>query len=250
MRHLLLAFLLLFSAGHALAAADYEREQKWAGEIKDAIVVGDPVYLEQKNGHKFLTIYTEAPEAKNAVVLVHGMGVHPDWGLIGQLRQQLVQQGYTTLSVQMPVLAADAKPEAYAAVLPEADERLQAALDFLKAKGYARPAVVSHSMGTRMTDHFLAVHPDASVQAWVAIGNSLAFQGAGKVHFPILDLYGQNDLPAVLQTAKARAAAIRHHAGSRQVAVPRADHFFTGQDAVLLRTVTEFLDKYGRASKR
>ena len=42
--------------------------------------------------------------------LVHGLGIHPDWGLIGALRSDLPDAGYTTLSVQMPVLAADGSP--------------------------------------------------------------------------------------------------------------------------------------------
>jgi hypothetical protein len=48
--------------------------------------VGDPVYLEGSAGRKFLNIYTEAPNAKAGLVIVHGIGVHPDWGLIGMLR--------------------------------------------------------------------------------------------------------------------------------------------------------------------
>jgi DNA-binding CsgD family transcriptional regulator len=39
------------------------------------------------------------------VIVVHGLGVHPDRGLINPLRSQLAEQGYATLPVQMPVLA-------------------------------------------------------------------------------------------------------------------------------------------------
>ena len=68
--------------------ADYAREKKWADEVTPAIVAGDSVYLEARN-HKFLTLFTEAPNAKAALVIVHGLGVHPDWNLIGVLRTQL-----------------------------------------------------------------------------------------------------------------------------------------------------------------
>ncbi len=47
--------------------------------------------------------------AAGGVVVVHGLGVHPDWGLIGGLRTGLADAGYVTLSVQMPVLAATAR---------------------------------------------------------------------------------------------------------------------------------------------
>ena len=111
------------------------RAKKWAGEITPGIVVGDPVYLEQKNRHKFLGIYTEVNKAKMGLVVVHGIGIHPDWGIIGTLRQRLPDHGYTTLSIQMPILAVDAKPEDVAH-FPEAVERLQLAVAYLKSKGY------------------------------------------------------------------------------------------------------------------
>jgi hypothetical protein len=48
-------------------------------------MIGDPVWLELSSGHKFLTLYTEAESnAKAGVIVIHGMGVHPDWGLIGR----------------------------------------------------------------------------------------------------------------------------------------------------------------------
>lgn len=35
------------------------------------------MYLEQKNRHKFLGIYTDAANAKMGLLVVHGMGIHP-----------------------------------------------------------------------------------------------------------------------------------------------------------------------------
>jgi hypothetical protein len=64
--------------------------------LPPGIVVGDPVYLEGRAGHKFLTIYTEAPNAQAGLVIVHGIGVHPDHGLISTLRIALADHGYTT----------------------------------------------------------------------------------------------------------------------------------------------------------
>ena len=114
------------------AAPDHAREKRWADEITPAILVGDAVHIAQKSGHKFLSIYTPNARARAGVIVVHGMGVHPDWNLINVLRSELAEQGYATLSVQMPVLAADAKGELYPALFPDAAERLQAAADFLR----------------------------------------------------------------------------------------------------------------------
>lgn len=245
MRAWLIALLLVVSAP-AFAAADYEREKRWDDEITPGIVVGDPIYLEQKNKHKFLGIYTESPQAKMGVVVVHGSGIHPDWGMIGKLRQRLPDLGYTTLSVQMPVLAADAKPEAYAAHFPEAVERLQLAVAYLKRKHYKKIALVSHSMGSRMSHAFMARNPP-DVDAWVAIGMPAAF-GTGdaiiydRIKAPVLDLYGAHDLPQVLAGAATRKASLQGRPNSKQVMIPDTDHFFADREDAMIQAVKDFLD--------
>lgn len=244
--------LTLGLAGLALAwampasASDYVREKKWADEVTPAVLTGDPVWLELSSGHKFLTLYTEAEaakaKAKVGLILIHGMGVHPDWGLIGPLRQQLPEHGYATLSIQMPVLKADAKGDDYPATFDEAAERIKTAVAFMTAKGYRKVALVSHSMGSRMAARYLERNPESGVSAWVAIGASAALDYS-KLKIPVLDLYGENDLPQVLTTAKARAKGLQGHAGSAQRIVPKADHFFEGKDKPLLEAVQAFLDK-------
>lgn len=240
MRYLLLLVLLLTTT--LAQAADYVREQKWADEVTPGIVVGDPVFLEQANAHKFLTLFTETKNAKAALIIVHGLGIHPDWGLIGVLRSQLADHGYTTLSVQMPVLANEAAAEDYDATLPEAAERLQQAVDFLRAKGYKKIAIVSHSMGSRMTHFYLSGHPKAPIAAWVAIGMGSAASYAA-MKMPVLDLYGENDLPPVLNGARQRGQSLVGKAKSQQIVVPHVDHFFNDHDADLVRNVQGYLDK-------
>src|SRR5262245_29765789 len=134
----------------ALMQADYAREQRWANEVTPAIVVGDAVWLELNSGRKFLAIWAPNAKAPAGVILVHGRGAHPDARLISPLRIQLPERGYATLSVQMPVLGAEASSEEYPPLFPEAAERLRAAVAFLRAKGLKKIAVVSHSMGSRM----------------------------------------------------------------------------------------------------
>jgi pimeloyl-ACP methyl ester carboxylesterase len=204
------------------------------------IVVGDPVYLELKQGHKFLTLLTPAKDAKKALVIVHGLGIHPDWGLIGTLRSQLADQGYTTLSIQMPVLANEASGEQYLSTFPEAAERIGVAVDFLHAKGYQKIAIVSHSLGSRMSKGYV-LQNQPKLFAWASLGI-----GAGEtydgVKIPVLDLYGEHDLPAVLKGAAARAASLKGNAGAKQVKVPKADHFYSNHEAGMVKAVKDFLD--------
>jgi pimeloyl-ACP methyl ester carboxylesterase len=239
MRYVLTLLLVLFTAPSF--GADYEREKKWADEILPAVLVGDPVYLEQANHHKFLALFAPVADAKGAVVLVHGMGVHPDWGLIGMLRSQLADHGYATLSVQMPVLKVDATDEDYPPTFPEAADRISLAIDFLRKKGYRKIALVTHSLGSGMAAHYLNSAPKNAVDVWVAMGTPLVWE-AEKVTLPILDLYGENDFPHVLAAAKDKALLLKNPR-SKQIAVPDADHFFAGKDDALLEHVKSYLDE-------
>lgn len=241
MTRFLLSWLLFLSVlDPVFAAPDYAREKRWADEVTPAILIGDTVSLAQKNGHEFLAIYTGAAAAKAAVVVVHGIGVHPDWGLVGVLRQRLPDLGYATLSIQMPVLAADAPGAAYADTFPEAVERLQLAVAHLKSRGHHRIAVVSHSLGSQMSRTYMAGNPP-EIQAWAAMGMSGA-GGYRGIKVPVLDLLGANDLPAVVAGAAGRKTSLADNPRSRQVVVPAADHFFAGREADMVRTVREFLD--------
>ncbi len=238
-----LAFLWLAGASALAAEADYAREQRWAQEITPAILVGEPLYLELASGRKFLAIYAGVPKPRAAVIVVHGLGLHPDWGLVNALRSQLPDAGYATLSVQMPVLAADVPPADYAATFPEAAERLRAGVAFLQARGHDAIAIVAHSLGARMSNQFLTGTPRPKVLAWVSIGLSGEFSAPQQLGIPTLDLYGERDLPAVLAGAARRAKALSRLSGSAQVQVSGADHFFTDHQAQMMQWVRRFLDR-------
>lgn len=235
-RSILCLFLALASV--CVPASDYVREKKWADEVLPNVVVGDPVYLSQANGHKALGIFSVAPNANVGVVVAHGIGVHPDHGIIGVLRQRLVDFGFTTLSVQMPILAVDADPSAYVATFPEAAERLRLAVAFLKGKRIGRIVLVTHSLNSRMAYAYMKTNP-AEVKAWASLGmSSPGYEG---VRAPVLDLYGGRDLPQVVAGARSRLGSMDGAPHSRQVVVPSADHFFADREEEMLIVLREFL---------
>ncbi len=241
----LLALFSLTTLAQA-AQADYAREQRWAAEITPAILVGDPVQLALPEGRKFLGIYAPNSKARAGVVLVHGLGLHPDWGLINPLRSQLSEQGYATLSVQMPVLAAEVRGDRYPPLFPEAAARIAVAVKFLQDKGYKKIAIVAHSFGSRMTNVLLN-QPDApAIAAWVSIGIIGEYTQPETLKAPVLDLYGEKDFPEVLELTARRAAVIRNIRGSAQIRIADADHFFNGMDQELVRSVKQFLDRATR----
>ncbi len=236
-----MAALFSLAAMAASTAPDYAREKKWADEVVPGLVVGDPVYLQTPRGHhKFLTLFTPVAGTDRAVIVVHGMGIHPDWGMVGTLRTELADLGLATLSIQMPILAADAKGEAYPPTFPEAAERIGEAVAFLKSKGYTKLAIVSHSMGSRMSRVYLAGKPDAAVKVWASLG--ISFDDYAGIKVPVLDLYGDNDLPAVLDNVRKRKGSLKA-SGSKQVVIANTDHFYTGHEADMVAAVAAFLNE-------
>ena len=232
---------LLLSLPTFAHAADYAREKRWAEEVEPGIMTGEAVYLTAQ-GRKFLGIFTPAEPATAAVIVVHGMGVHPNWNMIGALRTGLSEQGYTTLSIQMPVLDAEKRADAYPQTFPEARARLNAAVKYLQDKGYRKIALVAHSMGARMSDNFLAKRGKAPIAAFVPIGLNRKFEAPTKLGMPVLDLYGSDDFPGVIDSAKQRQQQMRTRKNYRQEVSPATDHYFNEKDAELVKFVKAFLD--------
>jgi len=235
---LLLALVFALSA----QAQDYEREKRWAAEIVPALVVGEAVQLKLPAGREFLGLYIEAKPAKGALLLVHGIGVHPDHGVIGILRVALSVAGYTTLSIQMPVQKSDAVADDYfPAVFPEAAARIQAGADWLQAKGYAQPVLLSHSMGSWMSNVYYERTPNAPFGAWICMGRTGGFGRMGNVKAPVLDLFGENDLPSVLRADWRRRMTLDAIEGSKQIMIAGADHHYAGKEKALAAAILGFL---------
>lgn len=240
-RALLFASLLVGGIGVA-AAADYAREERWAQEIVPSLVMGDAVYLATAARPRVLAILTLPPGApKGGVVVVHGLGVHPDWGLVGGVRTGLADAGFATLSVQMPVLAADATRDDYLVTLPEAADRIGAAIAHLRGRGIAKIAIVSHSLGASMSNAYLARLGTRAIDAWAPVGMFGAF--AAPPREPVLDVIAETEIPQVRETAPARARTLPKDACSRQITIAGADHYFESRQRELVEAIAAFLGR-------
>jgi len=237
----LFVFLFLFS--FQAFAQDYAKEKRWADDILPTLLVGKAEWLEQKNGHRFLTLYTEAKNPKGAVIIAHGRGWSPDFELYGTLRTRLAEEGYTTLSIQLPVLPSTAILGLYVPLYPDARERFQLAVDFLKAKGYRNIGIVSHSLGATMANQYLIRTDDTTVKAWVFIGILQGLEEMYRIKIPTLDVYGGNDWTVTMWGAPEREKQLEAHPGSGQIMVPGAKHFFEGREEELIKIITGFLDR-------
>jgi alpha/beta superfamily hydrolase len=234
--------LLMFIANGAFAQIlpDYDKESRWASFIEDGLMDGDVVWI--KNAEReFLSIFTESEsESDKVAVVLHGLGVHPDWTeVIQPLRIALTEQGYHTLSIQLPVLANGVPGTEYNSIWPDSDQRIIASISYIEGLGKSAELIIAHSHGTRMARHYLAGHPQHPFKKMVAIGMGGA-SGLSDINIPILDLYGTEDLDSVLTTVKQRRDASKHNAEYMQKQI-QGDHFFNNQNELLTKTVSAWL---------
>lgn len=248
---LLISGAFLVGAGAAQAGADLEREQRLYDEIVDAIIDGDPVDLNDGK-RDFLGIYTEtdADTPKGAVLVLHGRGFHPDWADVVQpLRVGLTEEGWASLSLQMPVLEKQAKYYDYVPVFPEAHARIDAGLRYLREQGYERVVLIAHSCGAHMAMSWIDEAEMIDLQGYIGIGMGATDYKQkmakpfpiDKLQIPVLDVYGEKDFPAVLRMAADRKAAQQNPA-SRQVAVEGAEHYFKDKGDELVEVVSDWLN--------
>lgn len=233
-------------------ASDFEREKRLEDQTLAALFTGEPVYLSIP-GHEFLALETEAEgDTKGAVVLMHGRGYGPDSEIVvGPLREALAENGWHTLSIQLPVLEKGAKYYDYVDVFPEARLRINAALEHLEASEYSKIIFIAHSCGVHMSMDWLQHHGDDAIDAYVGLGmGATDYKQPMKAPFPfaqmsipILDVYGDADYPAVVSKADQRLMHFKHTSDkSRQVVIEQADHEFSDHTEDLIETVSQWLD--------
>ncbi len=251
MVRILLTIMLLILSSQSAIASDREREKRIANQIVDAIFDGDPVMLNTDEG-EFLGIYTEAEDTEKAVIVMHGRGFHPDWvDTVQPLRVGLIDYGWNTLSIQMPVLGKEAKYYDYVPIFDEAIPRIQSAIEYLQQQGNRQIVLIAHSCSVHMTMHYLEHQGDDEVDGFIGIGMGATDYKQPmakpfpleKLSVPVLDIYGAKDFPAVHRFAPRRLRLITQagNPASKQLVVEAADHYFTDRGDVLLEAVADWL---------
>ena len=238
---LLLSFLLITNIAFAQVVPDYAKEARWAEQVEDTLMDGDVIWL-NANSHEFLAIYTPSEsDAKQTAVVVHGLGVHPDWGQVVQpLRVALTEKGFNTLSIQMPVLENGVGSDGYMPLLIDADNRINSAVNYLTAQGLEANVLIAHSLGSVMSTHYLANNANP-FKRYVGIGMpKTTAQYLSNIDIPVLDLYGDEDIPSVMQGIQEKQQASKHNANYTQKMVS-ADHFFNDKDELLINEVSTWL---------
>ncbi len=259
-----MALTLLLALPTSVQASDIAKEQRWATQLKDQLMVGEALTITLTNPtgqlarqQDIFAIFTpaEGKLKRGGVILLHGLGAHPDWPeIISPLRMGLPEAGWATLSIQLPVRPNEATFADYPPLFPAANIRISAAVRHMQQQGLLNIVLVGHSLGAAMGAYFLAEQATGSdaIRAFVGIGMNQAPgtvahtpDALAKIIVPVLDLYGSQDMDGVLgsATARVRAAKQAGNIGYRQTAIAGADHFFRGLDATLVKRVAGWLTR-------
>ena len=252
MRPLIIAWITLLVLAAPVAASDLEKEQRWREQVEDSIMDGEAVDLVVE-GREIFAIYMEAEDGSDkGMIVVHGTGIHPNWQQVVQpIRVEMAAHGWNTLSIQMPILHNEAQYEEYVALYPEVPPRLSAAEAFLKDRGIQTLLIAAHSQGATMSSYYLSRHP-SDVKGLIAIGMGAtqkdshinSAQSLKKITIPVLDLYGDDDLPGVLDTVDARTESSAHNVQYSQQMIKDANHFFDGMDDELVSAVASWAQQF------
>ncbi|MCF6323539.1 MAG: alpha/beta hydrolase family protein [Gammaproteobacteria bacterium] len=236
----------------------------------------------QTPSEKFIALYNDNFTAtlRGGVILLHGMGGHPDWpDVISPLRRSLPKNGWATLSIQLPVFEKGGQPADYADTFNSVTERIKAAIEHFRSIGNSNIVLLGHGLGSTMGAAFLANTPDSGITAFVGI--SMPYyrgeeewmdltRSIEKLNLPMLDVYGSNDLDSVIDNSEKRTLAARRsglrtsknrpltdfnraatNSGAlsktgefiayRKFQITGANHSFRGQERVLSKRIVGWL---------
>jgi hypothetical protein len=236
---------------------DFTREKRIINEIEDAVLDGDVEYLTLKNNKEVFSIFmeNEADKLKGGVIILHNRGQHANWNdTIKPLRVGLTEEGWHTLSVQMPILDKEAKYYDYVPIFPYAHERIDVAIKFYKDKGIDNIVLIAHGCGAHMANSYFEKYGDSKIKAYVGIGmgatdykqkivNGFPFY---KMVVPILDIYAEQDFVGVRKLVDYRDKLIKRAGNkkSTKIIVEDADHYYKNSGSVnrLTSKVTDWLN--------
>ncbi len=200
-----------------------EKTEPLPKPFENGIQNGKPVWI-QSGEDKVFAIYTQETHGntQGGIILIHDLGNHPDWpDVIAPLRNRLPELGWSTLSLQMPVLAKNANLKEYGAVFDKVPAYIKAAIEYLRTQNIGNVVIIGHGLGAAMGATYLAEAGNRSKSGVAGfIGISMSAPGnvdkrmhtpslLEKITVPVFDIYGELDEASVLQSVEERAQAAK-----------------------------------------
>ncbi|MGY6276981.1 DUF3530 family protein [Methylomonas sp. MgM2] len=249
LRILLLCGFLIHSLG--ADASDRLRELEYANELQRGGLIGNVVRLSAE-GQSFLGLMTDAERTdnKNAVLVLHDMGGHPDQKpLVHGLRTILAEHDWMTLAIQLPLRETGAHAVDYYGLFDEAKMRIESAVEYLRNNGAKNIAIVGVGVGAAMAAYTLSLDPNA-LFALVTISLpvpdlNLPQANIGdfikNIALPFLDIYAEFDLPEVAGSAHLRKMSAKDNPVYRQIKINGENHAYRFNPNLVIKRVNSWL---------
>lgn len=242
------------SSQAAILEPDRAAEQRLAALLRVRLDDREIVEL-GPDEQPFIALYRRQtlPAAKGAVVILHDAADQPDArAVIGPLRRQFPAAGWSTLALQMPLLAAETPLAQWAGLLPVAQQRVQAAVEFLRAEQEANIVLIGHGTGALAALACCGSGQIKSVAAVVAIslpsGALLTpprdvLQELESLQLPFLDVYASRDVDDVLSTGPERLIVLQPAVSAhRQIVIEGADQWYAGVELRLAKLIRGWME--------
>ena len=232
------------------------REQKIAEKLA-LVADADEIVSLKASDSRFIGIYQRSRTggSHGVVILVHGMGAHPDWpDVILPLRTQLPEFGWSTFSLQMPILSPEGSITEYGKTLKVAETRIQAAVDYLYAWKIEPIILLGYGFGAVQAASYLANGNNKNIRAFVSVSilaqkfirpSLNVFKLIGGIGIPILDIYGEEDLEDVRRGIDDRRLAASKNMNDvfRQIELQHAGHNYLGAEMALVEQIQYWLQQ-------
>ena len=186
------------------------------------------------------------------------MAANPDWpDVISPLRTQLPEFGWSTFSLQMPILSPEESIAEYSKTLKDAENRLHAAVDYLHAWEIEPIILLGYGFGAAQAASYLASDKNENninIRAFVSVSmlaqkfirpSLNVFKLIGEINIPILDIYGEEDLGDVRRGIDDRrlAASKNKNDAFRQIELKHAGHNYLGVEMALVEQIQHWLQQ-------
>ncbi len=237
---------------------DQDWEQRTTQKLAENVKATEVLWLDA-GGTDFLALYNQQTSgiSQGAIIILHAMGGHADWPqTISPIRTKLPEHGWSTLSIQLPLIAPENQIEDYGRTLGHAVTRIGSAVSFLRDRQFTNIVFIGHSFGAASALIYLEKQQIQKIVALVAIGlQNYAFLKPTidvlalieKTKIPVLDIYGSHDFKNVIRRAPDRRLAAKKGSNERytQLEIEGADHYFTKMEDTLFQQILAWLDKAG-----
>lgn len=257
-------------------------EQQVVAALRAQLGDGEAITL-QVEGDEVLALFRQQTrgQALGGVLLLHDLSGHPDWpAVIRPLRRQLPAAGWHTLALQLPHAAS---AQYTTARLDAMRPRIAAALAELERRGILNLVLVGYGEGALAAIDYLSANLVPAVQGVVVIslnGSQNAeprLDGASalaQLTLPILDIYGEHDTRAVVESAKRRYDLARRKMANdgrqppayadiasrytpklgralnyRQLVIAGANRHFIAQDDLLVKRLRGWLAQHAAGNE-